>query len=1189
MPVSFPASFNRPQLAIEPGFIDQQQQDSTQGITTLYKLLQASAQSNPHHLYAIQFSHTISIQDATYITHSDLLRAVDQCTEWLVAKRIAQRSRRYPSGSATVQRGKPVAIFLGSDLNIFVHLLALVKLGNPFLLLSARLSSEAVQHLLKGSSAAFVMTTERVWANAGLTSDYGSLITDGDTFDRSRCEEAACLPIQAEPLSFWLDQKKQFSPPGENENAFEGDEVDPNDCSVAIFHSTGSTGLPKLIPHCHRYLLGYANCHELPPSLDVEHDVTLSTLPLYHGFGLLAVCLSLSIGMPIALPAATTCPSGVSVAQMLVQCRAARIFTVPSILGEVRELQNTTSSRSIDATGEADGLKLLQNLKLVVVGGAPMRVELAEYLAGQGVSLLNHFGVTEIGALAPVLHPVPELQYDPKYLLIRRDIPLRFQKGQGPAGEEYLQIGTRPFGWTKDFWLQDSLEHNTNAGDDRPQVRIRGRVDDVIVLATGEKVNPMSIESAIRKHPTVNDAVAFGTNRFQVGLLVELRFDQVIPSMNGSLDGKAQQLTAEILGLLKEANSAADGHAQVDPVLVLFTNPATKALPRTFKGNAQRPQCEAEFAVEIDEAYLRLQSTVIKSVAGEAGSDFVLSNGRDHLHRQIVDFVRGHLPSCREMSYSDLLELDLFELGMDSYRAVKLERALVQAYQRSSLNGSPAPLPNGIVYRYPTVTKLADAVLTLKNRSETDNSIQHEQSQEERLGRSVEQGVQAFERETTYLEEAFAVQQGTNEGRRILVLTGATGSLGRYVLKTLLRDQCTDNEGYDHIVCLVRHQQNSLEKERLIVCLKQAGVKWSCEDDAKLSVWPSDLSKPRLGLDSAQFAKLTTNPLTIVHCAWPMDFLRPLESLQPHVNALGRLASLGQFAGASSPGQRSHLIFASSISVVAHWTPPQGRDSIATVVPETRMPDLASTAGLGYAHAKLACEHLLETLDRQLSKAGGCHLDSTVVRIGQLSGAELSGEWTTAEHMAMIVRSSKTIGALPRLTGDASWIPVDRAAKVLVEMADRNSRRDCLAQSKKETHAILHLENEARRAWSDILAIFARSLGLRSSDTRDWDDWLSAVEKIHNQSEAESGEKAVDPNPCMKILDFLRDDFIRLGSGGVVLDLQKAKAASITLSNSEAISDELIQRYLDDWKRQGWLQTETHRAVNQSTTSSNSD
>ena len=141
------------------------------------------------------------------------------------------------------------------------------------------------------------------------------------------------------------------------------------------------------------------------------------------------------------------------------------------------------------------------------------------------------------------------------------------------------------------------------------------------------------------------------------------------------------------------------------------------------------------------------------------------------------------------------------------------------------------------------------------------------------------------------------------------------------------------------------------------------------------------------------------------------------------------------------------------------------------------MSDLSLTACLGYAHAKLACEHRLDKLDAHLKASGSSCLDSVVVRIGQLSGPECTGEWATAEHVAMIVQSSNTIRALPRLTGEASWILVDRAAKAMVELANvsHGSRESSNATSTpSRTFDILHLENGARLSWADILKIFAR-------------------------------------------------------------------------------------------------------------------
>jgi long-subunit acyl-CoA synthetase (AMP-forming) len=47
------------------------------------------------------------------------------------------------------------------------------------------------------------------------------------------------------------------------------------------------------------------------------------------------------------------------------------------------------------------------------------------------------------------------------------------------------------------------------------------RVDDLIVMANGEKAIPTPLESALLSHPSVHGAIAFGRSRDQIGILVE--------------------------------------------------------------------------------------------------------------------------------------------------------------------------------------------------------------------------------------------------------------------------------------------------------------------------------------------------------------------------------------------------------------------------------------------------------------------------------------------------------------------------------------------------------------------------------------------------------------------------------------------------------------------------------------------
>ena len=140
-------------------------------------------------------------------------------------------------------------------------------------------------------------------------------------------------------------------------------------------------------------------------------------------------------------------------------------------------------------------------------------------------------------------------------------------------------------------------------------------------------------------------------------------------------------------------------------------------------------------------------------------------------------------------------------------------------------------------------------------------------------------------------------------------------------------------------------------------------------------------------------------------------------------------------------------------------------------------------------------------------------------------------------------------------------MPVVRAAKATVEVANVSHGRESTnaTSTPSTTSDILHLENGARRSWADILKIFARNMDLSSTDTLEWEAWLASVQKLGNQIDDSVPQTPVDANPCIKILDFLQQDFLRLGTGGVVLDLAKARSYSRTLRNSQAISDELIQ------------------------------
>lgn len=103
-------------------------------------------------------------------------------------------------------------------------------------------------------------------------------------------------------------------------------------------------------------------------------------LVYFQGFGLLAPGLSLSIGMPFTLPAATIIPTGKTTLAVLQSTGARYMLSVPSILEDMLRLPGGA------------GLEALRDLEIVAVGGAPMKESVGAELAAAGVNLLNHWG-----------------------------------------------------------------------------------------------------------------------------------------------------------------------------------------------------------------------------------------------------------------------------------------------------------------------------------------------------------------------------------------------------------------------------------------------------------------------------------------------------------------------------------------------------------------------------------------------------------------------------------------------------------------------------------------------------------------------------------------------------------------------------------------------------------------------------
>lgn len=234
---------------------------------------------------------------------------------------------------------------------------------------------------------------------------------------------------------------------------------------------------------------------------------------------------------------------------------------------------------------------------------------------------------------------------------------------------------------------------------------------------------------------------------------------------------------------------------------------------------------------------------------------------------------------------------------------------------------------------------------------------------------------------------------------RCVLVTGATGCLGSHIVGHLV-----EQPGVRKVICLNRvsssdpttRQHGALFSRDLILHEKLS----------KLHIIESDSSSPNLGLCPEEYRYLVTNVTDIVHNAWAMSMTRPVRGFEPQFKAMRNLINLSR--NCASKGREIGFQFISSVSVVGSHPFLTGQAR----VPEERV-NAESALQMGYADAKLVCEHMLDETLRRYPE----FFRASSVRVGQISGSKINGKWNPVEHLVHLIKSSQTLGVLPDLDG----------------------------------------------------------------------------------------------------------------------------------------------------------------------------
>jgi len=267
-----------------------------------------------------------------------------------------------------------------------------------------------------------------------------------------------------------------------------------------------------------------------------------------------------------------------------------------------------------------------------------------------------------------------------------------------------------------------------------------------------------------------------------------------------------------------------------------------------------------------------------------------------------------------------------------------------------------------------------------------------------------------------------------------VLITGATGFLGRYLLRELLgRDRPI-------VYCLVRARDDAAACSRLLAALRSTGAVLTALP-AGVRVLAGDTSLPRFGLQDADYRLLTKQVGAIYHCAAEVNWARSYRQLRranvlPAVEVV-RLASIGPL---------KRIYFVSTIGVCFAAGAPGRIDETTDMMPH------AVDMPLGYAQSKCVAERLLHT-------AASRGVPVSIIRPGLISGDSDSGFCNDRDILCALLERCVNSGTAFDIDWLMDCVPVNFVARVLATLADYP----------RPDWEVLHLIHDQGRHWREVV------------------------------------------------------------------------------------------------------------------------
>jgi thioester reductase-like protein len=627
------------------------------------------------------------------------------------------------------------------------------------------------------------------------------------------------------------------------------------------------------------------------------------------------------------------------------------------------------------------------------------------------------------------------------------------------------------------------------------------RADSQLTLITGKKFDPAPLEAAIATSAHLDDVLIFGNGRPFPGALL-LRSEE-------SSRISDQELIDATKPVVERLNGESQDHARIPFHMLVPLPHQTQPLEKSSKGTIIRRAADSRFEQIINAAYDTQELDDAAEVTDE------------DMPKHLIGLVQSMTSQSDELSE----DMDLFSYGVDSIACMQLRtrlKRLIPNYDQD--------LPMSVIEDCGTIRRLTEYVLR-KRHGESDKDIEDE----EKVMLDLAKQYGSFDGART-----FGQTKGHDEEKKgeVVVLTGATGALGAHILDLLLH-----SKNVDTIYCLVRGTDEHAVSERVRKALHQRGLT-NLPDSNKVKIVQAQLSDSHLGLNKDLYDHIAKSVTSIIHIAWTVNFRLKLRSfVSDNIVGVRHLLDLALSIHRSNPPR---FTYCSSTASIMNSAP----DSSGNL-PERIQSDPSSASPLGYSRSKWVAEHICLSAHDQTNLHGRI----AVVRVGQLAGDSVSGVWNTKEAWPMMLSTVRLIRCLPDLGAEPlDWLPVDVAAKALVQITEQQSSGD------KEMPVFHVLNPHLEPTWTQMLAWISKKEEFEIVQPEEWVKRLEACEWSEHSA--------------MKLLGLWKEAYGDGGASGDTggdkqrarFDMQETKRRVDVLRNVKPLDEGYVERM---WE---WIQ-----------------